>query len=98
MNHSFAEVYARIEKRARTDQTKMMVGLVVLDAITPSAIETGRLMQVLRLHLGKACPGNPNRALRKAVPFIEPVAEGSQLRWRLTRPGVTRLEELTLLQ
>jgi len=55
-------------------------------------------MQVLRLHLGKACPGNPNRALRKAVPFIEPVSEGGKLRWSLTRPGVARLEELTFLQ
>jgi uncharacterized protein (TIGR02391 family) len=98
MNYSFAEVYSRIGKRARTDQTKMMVGLLVLEAIAPAAVETGRVMQVLRLHLGKASPGNPNRALRKATPFVEAVAGDGNLQWRLRRPGIARLEQLTGFQ
>jgi len=97
MKHSFAEVYADREGRAhRPDQDDGRPAGAGLHRACRR--RDGRLMQVLRLHLGKACPGTPNRALRKAVPFIEPVSEGGKLRWSLTRQASPRLEELTFLQ
>lgn len=92
----FSSLLSAVKPRDRTDQYKVLAAMFALGA-HETPLTAKQINDLLRLHLGKAAPGNVNALLRAYTAYVEPAAKGPPLLWRLAPAGIERLRNLSAL-
>jgi nucleoside phosphorylase len=90
----FAALQSAVRPKARTDQYVVLSALYHLGAYE-HPVTARNVADVLRLNLGKKAPKNVYACLRAYKDYVQPVAKGPPLQWKLTNSGLDRLAELS---
>jgi nucleoside phosphorylase len=90
----FAALQSAVKPKARTDQYVVISALYHLGGYD-HPVTARKVADLLKLNLGKNAPENVSACLRAYKDYVEPVAKGPPLQWKLTSMGLDRLAELS---